>query len=941
MAKLISATIRIVTLTGLACLLLGGEAQADNHLRVDHLRCEYRVDPTGMDIRSPRLSWKLVSSGRGQKQSAYQVLVAGSRAALDAKAGDRWDSGKINSDQSIHIVYEGQPLTSRTQCFWKVRVWDESGKRTNWSPPAQWTMGLLDPSDWQAQWIAMPAGDVEQSTEQEAALPYLRKTFTIPGQLQRATVYVTGLGLYELRINGERVGDHLLAPEWTMYGQRVQYQTLDVTDLVQPGENAIGVILAKGWHGDDPFFAAPPPADRAFAAQLALICQLEVEMADGTTQTIVSDPTWHGTQDGPLRNSNIYQGETYDARRELSAWDTAGFDDPSWQPARVVDFSDANLIWQRNEPIRKFQELQPVKVMEPEPGVYVFDLGQNLVGWCRLRAHGAQGDEIVLRHAEHVRDDGTIYITNLSEAAQTDRWILAGQDGAETFEPHFTYHGFRYVEVTGLSQQPSLTDLVGVAFHSDVPTSGQFECSSELVNQLMRNIVWTQRNNLYGFPTDCPQRNERAGWMGDMQAFCQTAIYNCDMAAFFSKWIIDIRDSQSPEGRYAEIAPMPKQPAIGAPAWSDGGTIVPWRMYENYGDTRLLREHFDSARRWVDFVHQKNPDFIWRYDRGGDFGDWLNGDHIDVAGWQRTGAEVPKELMATAFFARSTAIVANMARVLGDEQNAKKYQNLLDQIQAAFLQEFVTDDDHLVGDTQAGYALALRFDLLPPPLHSPAVAHLLAGIDRYHGHLSTGIQTSHRAMLELTRNGHHDKACQIMLLREPPSWGYMIDSGATTMWERWDGYVKERGETLDQQLEVGSPVVGMNSFNHYAMGSVGEWVWRHIAGISPDLDQPGYKHVIIHPRPGPGLNWARARYDSIYGPIETDWRLEDNRFRLKTTIPPNTTATVYVPARDADNISEGGEPTSKAESVESLGIKDGEAIFHVDSGTYEFAASTQ
>ena len=932
---------RLLTLAGLASLWYCKQAQAEPTLRVDHLRCEYRANPVGMDIRQPRLSWKLVASGRGQKQSAYQVLVAGSRAALDAESGDHWDSGKINSQKSIHVVYEGQPLTSRAQCFWKVRVWDESGKQTAWSPPAQWTMGLLDPSDWQAKWIAMPEGDGEQSTEQEAALPYFRKTFTIPGQLQRATVYVTGLGLYELRVNGKRVGDHLLAPEWTMYGQRVQYQTLDVTDLVQPGENAIGAILAKGWHADDPFFASPPPADRAFAAQLALICQLEVELADGTTLTIVSDPTWQATQEGPLRNSNIYQGETYDARRELPRWDTARFEDPSWQLAKVVDFSAANLIWQRNEPIRKFQELQPVKLLEPAPGVYVFDLGQNLVGWCQLRAHGAQGDEIVLRHAEHVRNDGTIYVTNLGDAAQTDRWILAGRDGDETFQPHFTYHGFRYVEVTGLSQKPRLSDLVAIALHSDVPTSGQFECSSRLVNQLMRNIVWTQRNNLHGVPTDCPQRNERAGWMGDMQAFCQAAIYNCDMAAFLSKWIVDIRDSQSPDGRYAEIAPMPRLPGIGAPAWSDAGTVVPWRMYENYADVRLLREHFDSARRWVDFVHQKNPDFIWRNDRGGDFGDWLNGDHIDVAGWQRSGAEVPKELIATAFFARSTAIVANMARVLGDERNASKYQHLFDQIQAAFVKEFVSADGRVTADTQAGYTLALRFDLLPAPLRARAVEHLLVGIKRYRGHLSTGIQTTHRAMLELTRNGQHAKACQIMLLRDPPSWGYMIDSDATTMWERWDGFVKARGATLDEQLEVGSPVDGMNSFNHYAMGSVGEWVWRHIAGIAPDVQQPGYKHVVIHPRPGPGLDWARATYDSIQGPIETDWQLEDDTFQLKVTIPPNTTATVHIPARDPDDISESGQLTSKAKGVELLGSKDGEVKFHVDSGTYEFSTSTR
>jgi len=938
MAKTITTKLYLLTLTGLVCIVLDGPARADHHLRVDHLRCEYRINPTGMDIRQPRLSWKMISNQRGQSQTAYQVLVSATRQSLDADLGDLWDSGRVDSGQSIQIVYAGQPLKSRTQCYWKVRVWDRDGEPTDWSPSANWTMGLLEPADWQALWIAMPDDEVDHAEENDSVSPYFRRTISVKPSVQRATVYVTGLGLYELWINGEPVGDHLLAPEWTMYGRRVQYQTFDVSELIQPGENAIGVILGKGWHADDPFFASPPPAERAFGAQLALLCQLEIELTDGTTQTFVSDDSWRATLDGPIRFANLYDGETYDARREMPGWDEASFDDQDWQPVKVVDFSRANLIWQRNEPIRTFRNLRPINLTEPETGTFLFDMGQNLVGWCRLQARGERGDEVVLRHAEHAREDGTIYTKNLSDADQTDRWILTGRDNEE-FEPRFTYHGFRYVEVTGLSEKPTLDDLVGVALHSDVRTTGEFECSSELVNQLMRNIVWTQRNNLHGVPTDCPQRNERAGWMGDMQAFCQTAIYNCDMAAFLSKWILDIRDSQSPEGRYAEIAPMPQQPAIGAPAWSDGGTIVPWRMYENYGDTRLLREHFDSARRWVDFVHQQNADAIWRIDRGGDFGDWLNGDHIDVAGWPRTGAEVPKELFATAFFARSTAIVAEMARVLGDAPSARKYQNLHDKIQSAFLREFVSLDGHLAGDTQAGYVLALRFELLPSPLRSPAVTYLLEGIDRYRGHLSTGIQTSHRAMLELTRHGHHRRACQIMMLREAPSWGYMIDSDATTMWERWDGFNKERGETLDEQLEVGSPVVGMNSFNHYAMGSVGEWVWRHIAGISPDADRPAYKQVVIHPRPGPGLNWARATYDSIHGPITTDWRLDGNTFRLKTTIPPNTTATVHVPARNVSDVMESGQPTGEVEGVEFVEIRDEVAMFLVNSGSYEFISS--
>ena len=524
---------------------------------VKELRCEYRVDPLGIDVVKPRLSWVLEPTRRGQKQTAYRLLIARGEENLKKNMGDLLDTGKIESNQSIHIEYSGKCLKSRMRCYWKVKVWDRDGKDSGWSRPATWSMGLLKPSDWKAQWVGLPPDPDKAKLADEAfdtkmpvplPSPFLRKSFRVNSDVRCATVYVTGLGLYELHLNGERVGNHILAPEVTVYDKRTQYQTFDVTDKIVSGTNAIGAILGHGWHAGR-FWQVLPPSQRPFAGQLGLILRLDIELADGRTQTVVTDASWRVMTDGPIRHDSLFDGEMYDARREMPGWDTPTFDDGDWQKAHIVDIADVNLVWQRNEPIRVVKELAPVKLTEPKEGVYVFDMGQNMVGWCRLTAEGNRGDVVTLRHAEQLSADGAIYTANLRSAKQTDSFILQGK-GLETFEPHFTYHGFRYVEVTGLSKRPVLTDLVGRVFHSASSAAGKFECSNDLVNQLMSNIVWSQRGNMHGLPTDCPQRDERAGWMGDIQAFSQTAIFNMDMASFLSKWILDIRDSQIADGPY-------------------------------------------------------------------------------------------------------------------------------------------------------------------------------------------------------------------------------------------------------------------------------------------------------------------------------------------------------------------------------------------------------
>jgi len=905
------------------------------------LRCEYLVDPLGIDATAPRLSWEMVDSRRGAVQQAYRILVADDPDLLNADTGSLWDSGKVISDQSIQVVFAGQPLRARTRAWWKVRVWDQDDQPSPWSRPAHWTMGLLDPSDWQAKWI----GDVTPAPANLGPLPapMLRKTFNVAGDrhtVKRATVYVTALGLYELRINGRRVGDHLLAPEWTDYHKRVQYQAYDVSDLLQGGRNAIGVMLGDGWYagkiGLTGIVPGGPPR-AIYGRQPRLRLQLEIELAGGRTQTIVSDESWHGTTDGPIRVSDLLDGETYDARREMPGWDTPDFDDSSWSPVVIAAVFDPaggpqKLVAQPNEPIRIVKELRPIGMTEPQPGVYVFDLGQNMVGWCRLTLRGRAGTVVTLRHAEVLNPDGTIYTANLRGAAQTDRYTLRG-DGIEVFEPHFTYHGFRYVEVTAdcEPEELSIDSVVGRVFHSAAPLVGEFECSSPLLNKLWQNIVWTQRSNMHSTPTDCPQRDERLGWMGDILAFAQTACFNMDMAAFFTKWVPDIRDAQTDDGRYPDFAPHPFDPAqrfSNVPAWGDAGVFVPWCAYRNYGDTRMIAQHFESAKRWVDYVHAQNPDLLWKNSRGNDYGDWLNADTLKLEGWPTTGAAMPKEVFATAFFARSTEIVSRMAAAIGRDQEAQRYAKLAADIRKAFNRAYVQPDGRIQGDTQAGYAIALHFNLLPDELHEAAARRMVECFQRYDGHISTGFHSTICLMNELTRNGYNDEAYRLINNRTMPSWGYAIDHGATTIWERWDGYVEGRG--------FQNP--GMNSFAHYALGSVGEWMYRTILGINPDPRVPAYKRFIIRPRPGGGLTWARGSYDSIHGQIAVDWRIDASRISLNVAVPANTTTTVYVPTTDPTRVTESGIPAAQAEGVELMRSAEGAAVYRVGAGRYSFAA---
>ncbi len=931
---------------------------------VDHSRSDmpnpgvqpvtYRFEPTlGRYVRLLLREGKLlVTRLRPDQDGAYgyalaemEVLDGHSNLALGCEvlASDSWESAELGYDALA--VPASSPLPGSSKKAWsKTRLVDGD---------IYWHSG----------------GPVKPLTP-----PVLRREFVLPGPVRRATLYATALGVYEMHLNGQRVGDHILAPEWTDYGQGVQYQTYDVTELLRQGANVIGALLGDGHYAGRVGMTQSYASLRlraVYGRKPRLRAQLEVELDDGRTIAIATDGAWRSTIDGPIRLSDIYDGEVQDARRELPGWDQPGYDEnaagpANWRPVEVDDTLRMPLLAQIYPPIRITCAVPAQAVHSPERGVYILDLGQDITGWVRLKVCGRPGQRVALRHAEALDADGRLYTAMLRGAAQTDHYTLRGDPQGEVFEPHFTYHGFRYVEVSGLDEPPSIlpspTDsvgegpgvraLIGQAFHSAMRETSLFECSSGLANQLWQNILWTQRNVLQGTFLDCTQRDERLGWLGDPQAFAHTACFNMDLAAYLHKRFRDLRQAQAPDGRYYEIAPnvLDGPFPTGTAGWGDEGAIYPWVAYTHYGDRRLLEEQFESAKRWVEHTRACSPGLISPF---GTAGDWLNADTQEVEdlpkrGAAVPGAAVPGAVYATAFFAYSARMVARMASALGPAEDGRRYTELFEAVRQAFNRAFVRADGRIDGDTQAGYALALHFDLLPEALRSAAVGHMVEAIRRYGNRVSTGFQATARMMLELSRGGQNDLAYALLHDRRCPSWGYMIDHGATTIWERWDAYVagrQLRGQGvpsdptwLQQPLAEGFQTSSMNSFNHAALGSVGEWIYRTILGIEPDETQPGYKHFLVRPRPGPGVTWARGVYLSVRGKIAVHWRAEEGAFHLDVRVPPNTTATVHIPTTDAAALREGGIPLEQAEGARLLRVEDGMAVLDIQSGDYAFVS---
>ncbi len=827
------------------------------------LRCEYFQNPLGIDEPQPRLGWLLE---RGQRQTAFQIVVTGGSGEMV------WDSGKVKSGATTHVSYEGRKLRSRVRYVWRVRVWNENDITSDWSEAAWWEMGLLARLDWKAQWIGTQA---RAPGDRSHPCPHLRKEFSLRGSIKRARVYVTALGVYELWINGCRIGEDCFTPGWTDYHQRTQYQTYDVAGCLREGSNAIGAILGEGWfcgsiiwqHKRKPY-GSPP----------RLLAQLVIEHGDGRTETIVSDESWK-LRTGPILTSDFYHGETYDARKKMDGWSEAGFAERGWETSRKFNPPRITVNASASPRVRRTGEIRPRNISEPLPGAFVFDLSQNMVGWARLAVDGPAGTTVTLRFAEMLNPDGTIYTASLRAARCTDRYTLRG-GGRETYEPKFTFHGFRYVEVTGYPGRPTLDAVTGVVLHSDIPVTGKFECSNAMLNRLQSNIWWGQRGNFLEVPTDCPQRDERLGWTGDAQVFCRTACFNADVAGFFTKWMLDLEDAQSRTGAFPMMAPemFEGKKGDGGPAWADAGIICPWTIYLCYGDQRILKRSYGAMLRYMDYL--ETVDCKKRHG----FGDWLN-----------IADPTPKDLIGTAFSGHVARLMSRIARVLGKKRDSARFGMRSKRMRAMFHREFVTRNGRLVGDSQTAYILALHFDLLPSSLRPAAVARLVQRIHECNNHLSTGFVGTPYLLDVLTRFGHLDLAYKLLLNEDFPSWGYPIKQGATTMWERWDGWRHDKGFQDD----------GMNSFNHYAYGAVGDWMYRVILGLDLDEARPGYSHFHVRPTPGRGITWARGSYKSVSGTIEVSWRIKGRAFSMEVIVPCNTTATVRLPGRWCDPVEVG------------------------------------
>ena len=878
-------------------------------LNVSHLQVENQVNPMGIDIPHPRFSWQLNSPKRNIMQVAYEIKVS----AADGK-GSSWNSGKVASGQSVHVEYAGPQLKEANKYYWQVRVWASNGQAAAWSAPAQWQMGILSPAGWKAKWIE--AGYAEDSVNRPS--PQFRKQFAVAKKIKSATAFITSHGLYEAFLNGRRIGDTWLTPGWTSYNKRLQYQVYDVTQYLQSDKNTVGVALGSGWYRGT---LAWNGNKNSYGRALALLFQLQITYTDGSTENVLSDESWRSAV-GAIQSSEIYNGEVIDARQEKSGWMINNYDDSKWAGVITKTFDNSILTSTVNEAVKKHETFKALQIITTPKGERVIDFGQNLVGFVMVKIKGNAGDKIIIQHAEVLDKAGNFYTENLRSAKQENTYILKG-GGEEYFEPHFTFQGFRYIKITGFTGTIKPEDFTAVALYSDMPETGNFTCSNPLLNQLQHNIQWGQKGNFLDVPTDCPQRDERLGWTGDAQVFSRTAAYNMQVENFFSKWLKDIAADQLPNGSVPYVVPnVLGAGAAGSAGWADAATIIPWNMYLCYGDKKILEQQYASMKAWVGYMQQQSRNDLWN--TGFHFGDWLfyrpNDDNDGKS------AITDKYLIAQCFYAQSTQLVINAAKVLGNNQDVDKYTILLDKIKAAFLKEYVTPTGRLVSASQTAYVLALQFDMLPESLRAQAAGRLVQNIKDYNNHLTTGFLGTPHLCHVLTRFGYTGMAYTLLLQETYPSWLYPVKMGATTIWERWDG----------QKPDSSFQTPGMNSFNHYSYGAIGDWMYRVIAGIDTYDDAPGYKHIKIMPHLGGNLSYANADLQTGYGMVRSHWKLEKLSLILDVEVPANTTATLYIPATENEIIKEGGQLLGQDKNMMISQTLNDYKVIDISSGIYHF-----
>ncbi|RKR84331.1 alpha-L-rhamnosidase [Mucilaginibacter gracilis] len=929
----------LLLLTGSSMSLFSFREKATVAIALQNLRCEMLVDPLGIDAVNPRLSWEIISGERNVQQTGYHIMVASSPEKLAANAGDLWDSGTIKSGQSVQVDYAGKTLNSRMACFWKVQVTTNKGE-SKWSEPAKWSMGLLKPSDWKAKWIGLDKSFAWDSVSKFSRLSarYFRKEVELPGGIKRATVYISGLGLYELYINGKRIGDQVMAPSPTDFTKSVKYNTYDVTENLTGGFATVGVVLGNGR-----FFTMrqnyKPQKIKTFGYPKMLL-QMDIEYNNGTPtkhMTIGSDDNWKVTADGPIRTNNEYDGEEYDANKELTGWADArktkitsphsrvvlpGYDEAKWLKAELVQAPGGKLVAQMNEKIRVTEIIKPKAITKLNATTYVMDMGQNMAGWLKMRVKGTKGQKVQLRFAETTKSDGELYVANLRDAKATDVYTLKGGE-TEVWHPIFVYHGFRYVEIVGYPGVPTVDDFEGQVVNDDLENVGRFETSNTLINKIYRNAYWGIRANYKGMPLDCPQRNERMPWLADHATGSYSESFVFDNAKLYAKWVDDIEESQKPEGGLPDVAPAYWNYYSDDVTWPATYLIVADMLYTQYGDTKPIAKHYDSMKKWLGYMQTKYmTNYIVTKDK---YGDWcVPPESPTLIHSKDTLRTTDGHLIATAYYYRLLTLMQRFAQVLNKPEDVKSYAALSANIKTAFNKEFFNSQTNRYSNNSVtSNLLPMYFDMVPQANRKAVFKNIEDKIliDNT-GHISTGVIGTQWLMRSLTDNGRTDIAYHIVSNTDYPSWGYMVNKGATTFWELWNG-------------DTASPQ--MNSQNHVMLlGDLLVWFYEDLAGIKANPLKPAFKQLIMKPEPANGLDYVKASYHSIHGMIKSNWKKEGKSFNWNITIPANSSAIVYVPATSVSDVLESGKSISAVEGVKFLRMEKGRAVLEVGSGSYEF-----
>lgn len=829
-------------------------------LTIKKTLCDNKVNPIGIDSKVVKISWQLKSNRRNVIQSAYQLQVATDTEFQTLL----FDSHKVKSDQSLHMPINSFQYKVETRYFYRIKAWDNQGEESAWSEVAFWETGLQSGENWEGHWIA--------ASKEKTQVMSFNKTFHIEKIVKRARLYITSLGLYEACLNGERIGDYYFTPGWTSYDKRILYQTYDVTKMLQSKQNDICVLVGNGW------FKGPltmRSVRNNYGNQRAIIAQIHITYEDGTKEKIVTDETWKVTQ-SPILYSEIYNGEVYDARLEETKQEI--------EAVKTINHSKQIIVAQENEPVRQMKRIKPIAISRLPNHEWLIDMGQNMVGWVRLAIHHAYtGQKVELHHSEILDKDGMFYTGNLRKAKQKIVYIAKGEE-IETFEPHFTFQGFRYVKISGLTHRPAIEDFEGIVLHTDMKSATQFETSNLLINKLHHNVEWGQRGNFLDVPTDCPQRDDRLGWTGDAQVFIGTATQIMDVQLFFEKWLEDLLLDQNKNGAVPLVVPdvFGKREDFNldtSGGWGDAAIICPWVHYLHYGDVAILENQYESMKKYIDYIRvQGENEYIW--DTGYHLGDWLALDTKE--GIYEGGTD--KHFIATAFYAYSTSILRQIAAILRKREDEQFYENLHTNIVKAFQDEFVTQNGRLTSDTQTAHVLVLMFDLVNDKIKKRVLKRLIELLKENKYHLTTGFIGTPYLNLVLSKFNRHDLACQLLFQEDYPSWLYQVKKGATTIWEHWDG-IKEDGTLWSDN---------MNSYNHYAYGSIAEWIYRYVVGLEVDVMKPAYKHFYMQPHFNSKLEWIKVRRETAYGEIKIEWRVEDEQAILNVSVPTNTTATLRI-----------------------------------------------